>query len=56
MSIRLGLLDARALEGEALERAARVLAGELSWDDARVSAELERYRETAAREGLASLD
>jgi glycerol-3-phosphate dehydrogenase len=53
---RLGLLDARALEGEALERAARVLAGELSWDDARVPAELERYRETAAREGLASLD
>jgi glycerol-3-phosphate dehydrogenase len=53
---RLGLLDARALEGEALERAARVLAGELSWDGARVAAELERYRETAAREGLASLD
>jgi glycerol-3-phosphate dehydrogenase len=53
---RLGLLDARALEGEALERAARVLAGELSWDDARVAAELERFRETAAREGLASLD
>jgi glycerol-3-phosphate dehydrogenase len=53
---RLGLLDARALEGEALERAARVLAGELSWDDARVADELERYRETSAREGLASLD
>ena len=53
---RLGLLDARALEGEALERAARVLAGELAWDDARVATELERYRETAAREGLASLD
>jgi glycerol-3-phosphate dehydrogenase len=53
---RLGLLDARALEGEALERAARVLAGELGWDGARVAAELERYRETAAREGLASLD
>ncbi len=53
---RLGLLDARALEGEALERAARVLAGELSWDDAGVAAELERYRETTAREGLASLD
>jgi glycerol-3-phosphate dehydrogenase len=53
---RLGLVDARALEGEALERAARVLAGELGWDDAGVAAELERYRETAAREGLASLD
>jgi glycerol-3-phosphate dehydrogenase len=52
---RLGLLDARALEGEALERAARVLAGELGWDDGRVAAELERYRETAAHEGLASL-
>jgi glycerol-3-phosphate dehydrogenase len=53
---RLGLLDARALEGEALERAARVLGGELRWDDARVAAELERYRETALHEGLASLD
>jgi glycerol-3-phosphate dehydrogenase len=53
---RLGLLDERGLEGEALERAARVLAGELGWDDARVAGELERYRETAAHEGLASLD
>jgi glycerol-3-phosphate dehydrogenase len=53
---RLGLLDARALEREVLERAARVLAGELGWDDSRTAAELERYRETAAREGLASLD
>ncbi len=53
---RLGLLDARGLEGDALERAARALGGELGWDDARVVAELERYRATAAREGLASLD
>jgi glycerol-3-phosphate dehydrogenase len=53
---RLGLLDARGLDGDALERAGRVLGGELGWDDARVAAELERYRETAAREGLASLD
>ena len=52
---RLGLLDARALEGETLDRAARVLAGELGWDDARVADEIERYRATAAREGLASL-
>jgi hypothetical protein len=49
------LLDARALEGETLDRAARVLAGELGWDDARVADEIERYRATAAREGLASL-
>jgi glycerol-3-phosphate dehydrogenase len=53
---RLGLLAARGLEGDALERAGRALGGELGWDDARVAAELERYRETAAREGLASLD
>jgi glycerol-3-phosphate dehydrogenase len=52
---RLGLLDARALEGETLDRAARVLAGELGWDDARVADEIERYQATAAREGLASL-
>jgi glycerol-3-phosphate dehydrogenase len=53
---RLGLLAAPELEGDALERAGLALGGELGWDDARVAAELERYRETAAREGLASLD
>ena len=52
---RLGLLDERGLEGEALERAAGVLAGELGWDDARTAGELDGYRETASHEGLASL-
>ena len=53
---RLGLLADRELEADVLERAGLALGGELGWDDARVAAELEHYRETAAREGLASLD
>ena len=52
---RLALLDGRGLDDAALERAAHALGGELGWDDARVTAEVARYRETAAREGLASL-
>jgi len=52
---RLGLLDERGLEGEALERAAGVLAGELGWDDARTAGEIDGYRGTASHEGLASL-
>jgi glycerol-3-phosphate dehydrogenase len=52
---RLGLLDARALAAEGSEGAAavaRAMAGELGWDAARVDAELEDWRRTAAAEGL----
>jgi len=49
---RLGLLAARALDDETLLRSARALGGELGWDDARAGAEVERFQDTAAREGL----
>ncbi|HLM26866.1 MAG TPA: glycerol-3-phosphate dehydrogenase/oxidase [Thermoleophilaceae bacterium] len=52
---RLGLLDARPLTGpgsEGAERAARAMATEKGWDDARVAAELERWHEVAGAEGL----
>jgi glycerol-3-phosphate dehydrogenase len=50
---RLGLLDARALsDGDGPERAARAMAGELGWDDPRVRAEVEGWREVARAEGL----
>jgi glycerol-3-phosphate dehydrogenase len=52
---RLGLLDARALQGETLERAGRALGRELGWDEARLSREIGRYRESSAREGLDAL-
>ena len=52
---RLGLLDARSLcadGAESPERVARAMAGELGWDEARVAAELEDWRELARAEGL----
>jgi glycerol-3-phosphate dehydrogenase len=53
---RLGLLDARGLREEALQRAARAMAPGLGWDEARIDAEVVRYEEEAAREGLAALE
>jgi glycerol-3-phosphate dehydrogenase len=52
---RLGLLDARALcdpDAEAPRAVARVLGGELGWDDARVDREVAAWHELAAAEGL----
>jgi glycerol-3-phosphate dehydrogenase len=52
---RLGLLDARELSApgsDGAARAARALAGELGWDEARVEAELELWREAVRAEGL----
>ncbi len=51
---RLGLLAARELAAEEgpVARVADVLAGELGWDRARTSAEIERFREEARVEGL----
>ncbi len=52
---RLGLLDARPLaapDSEGAARAARAMAAECGWDDARVIAELEDWREVAQAEGL----
>jgi glycerol-3-phosphate dehydrogenase len=52
---RLGLLDARALsapDSEGARRAARAMAGELGWDDARVEQELRDWAEVSRREGL----
>jgi len=52
---RLGVLDARALAepgSEGAERAARAMAGELGWDDARAAAEIDAWRGVAAAEGL----
>jgi glycerol-3-phosphate dehydrogenase len=52
---RLGLLDARALAqpgSQGAERAARAMAGELGWDDARVAGEIEGWRDVAQAEGL----
>ena len=52
---RLGLLDARnlsAADSEGARRAARAIAGELGWDDARVEQELHDWAEVARLEGL----
>jgi glycerol-3-phosphate dehydrogenase len=52
---RVGLLDARALaapDSEGARRAARALAGELGWDEARIEREVSAWREVADREGL----
>jgi glycerol-3-phosphate dehydrogenase len=52
---RLGLLSARELcvpDCEAPIRVARALARELEWDDGRVEAEVERFREEAEAEGI----
>jgi glycerol-3-phosphate dehydrogenase len=52
---RLGLLDARSLsepDSQGALRAARAMAGELDWDDARVAEEVEGWREIARLEGL----
>jgi glycerol-3-phosphate dehydrogenase len=52
---RLGLLAARELcvpGCEAPIRVARELAGELGWDERRVDAEMERFREEAEAEGI----
>ena len=51
---RLGLLAAPAVcEGEVPRRVARVMAGELGWDDARVESELARWQDESAEEGIA---
>ncbi len=52
---RLGLLDARGLTAPGSERAravAEAMAAELGWDDARIAAELDDWRELARAEGL----
>jgi glycerol-3-phosphate dehydrogenase len=52
---RLGLLAARELTDPALphaERVVRALSGELGWDEARSAAEIGRFRDEAADEGL----
>jgi glycerol-3-phosphate dehydrogenase len=51
---RLGLLAAPAVcDGEVPRRVARVLGGELGWDDSRAESELARWREEADAEGIA---
>jgi glycerol-3-phosphate dehydrogenase len=54
---RLGLIAARELLGDsaAVDRVADVLARELGWSPGRLAAELERFREEAALEGIAAL-
>ncbi len=52
---RLGLLDARTLCADGAEgpaRAARAMAAELGWDDARVQAEVDDWLEVARAEGF----
>ncbi|MBA3263060.1 MAG: glycerol-3-phosphate dehydrogenase/oxidase [Thermoleophilaceae bacterium] len=52
---RVGLLDARVLavpDSDGARRAARAMAGELGWDDARVEQELRDWAEVARREAL----
>jgi len=52
---RLGLLAARELcapDGRAPLRVARSMAAELGWDEPRVEAEVERFRDEAVAEGL----
>jgi glycerol-3-phosphate dehydrogenase len=53
---RLGLLAAPAVcsdESDAVRAVARVLGGELGWDDARIESELAAWRQEAAAEGIA---
>jgi glycerol-3-phosphate dehydrogenase len=53
---RLGILDAARLvapDSPEARAAAVAMGGELGWDDARVSRELEEWREVASAEGLA---
>jgi glycerol-3-phosphate dehydrogenase len=51
---RLGLLAANVVsEGEVPRRVARLLGGELGWDEARVESELSRWQDEAAAEGIA---
>jgi glycerol-3-phosphate dehydrogenase len=51
---RLGLLAGAAVrDGETPRKVARVLAGELDWDDARIDAELAAWSEESAAEGIA---
>jgi glycerol-3-phosphate dehydrogenase len=51
---RLGLLAAPSVaDGDVPRRVARVFGGELGWDDARIEAELSRWRDEAAAEGIA---
>jgi hypothetical protein len=40
-------------EGEVPRKVARVLGGELGWDDARIDGELARWQDEAAAEGIA---
>jgi glycerol-3-phosphate dehydrogenase len=50
---RLGLTAARAVtDAQTAERVARAMAPELGWDDARVSDELEAWRDEASAEGI----
>src|SRR4051812_49694261 len=49
---RLGLLAARDLEDGAARRVAAALGSERGWDEARVAAEVDRWREECAAEGL----
>jgi glycerol-3-phosphate dehydrogenase len=51
---RLGLTAARSLceDDEGAELAARAMAGELGWDDARIAREVGDWREVARAEGL----
>jgi glycerol-3-phosphate dehydrogenase len=49
---RLGLLAARELQDGAAGRVAAALGRELGWDDARVAAEVDAWREEARAEGL----
>jgi glycerol-3-phosphate dehydrogenase len=49
---RLGLLAARELDEEAGRRVATVLGAERGWDEARIAAEAERWREEREAEGL----
>jgi glycerol-3-phosphate dehydrogenase len=52
---RLGLLDARSLAGadsDGARAVADAMAAELSWDAARVDAELDAWRDLAAAEGI----
>jgi glycerol-3-phosphate dehydrogenase len=52
---RLGILDAARLvapDGPEARAAAVAMGGELGWDDARVSRELEEWRAVASAEGL----
>ena len=56
---RLGVLDARGLcapGADGPELVARALGAELGWDEARVRAELDAWRQTVAAEGLVPLE